>query len=140
MRAYLDEARTRAAQTGYVETLLGRRRYFPELDERGGRKVGFQARQRAEREAMNMPIQGTAADILKIAMINLARELHAGDYAAPMMLQVHDELVLEVPLDDVDRVARLVIDTMEAAFTLDAPLVADANVGTNWAELAHWGG
>jgi len=138
VRKYLDEARERAAQQGYVETLLGRRRYFPELDQRKGRKVGHQVRQRAEREAINMPIQGTAADIIKIAMINLSRALRERGYAARMILQVHDELVLEVPDDELDTVAPLVIEVMESAFTLDAPLVADANVGPNWAEMTKW--
>jgi DNA polymerase-1 len=138
VRAYLDEARARAARLGYVETLLGRRRYFPELSERLGRKVDFQARQRAEREAINMPIQGTAADIIKIAMIDLARALGEGRRQARMILQVHDELVLEVPDEELDRVAPLVIAVMEAAFRLDAPLVADANVGPNWAEMGRW--
>lgn len=139
VRAYLDEARARAARLGYVETLLGRRRYFPELSEKLGRKVDFQARQRAEREAINMPIQGTAADIIKIAMIDLARALRESRRRARMILQVHDELVLEVPDDELDRVAPLVVEVMEAAFKLDAPLVADANVGPNWAEMERWG-
>lgn len=140
VRAYLDEARARAARLGYVETLLGRRRYFPELDEKLGRKVGVQARQRAEREAVNMPIQGTAADIIKIAMINLARALRQGGYRARMILQVHDELVLEVPDDELPRVVPLVVEVMESAFTLDAPLVAEASVGPNWAEMQPWQG
>ncbi len=138
VRAYLDEARARAARLGYVETLLGRRRYFPELSEKLGRKVDFQARQRAEREAINMPIQGTAADIIKIAMIDLARALRESRRQARMILQVHDELVLEVPDDELSRVAPLVIEVMEAAFKLDAPLAADANVGPNWAEMERW--
>ena len=139
VRAYLDEARARAARQGYVETLLGRRRYFPELSEKLGRKVDFQARQRAEREAINMPIQGTAADIIKIAMIDLARALRESRRRARMILQVHDELVLEVPEDELDRVAPLVVEVMEAAFKLDAPLAADANVGPSWAEMERWG-
>ncbi len=138
VRAYLDEARTRAARLGYVETLLGRRRYFPELDEKLGRKVGVQAKQRAEREAVNMPIQGTAADIIKIAMINLSRALRQEGYAARMILQVHDELVLEVPDDELPRVVSLVVEVMESAFTLDVPLVAEASVGVNWAEMEPW--
>ncbi|MGQ9851173.1 MAG: DNA polymerase I [Aggregatilineaceae bacterium] len=138
VRAYLDEARARAARLGYVETLLGRRRYFPELDEKLGRKVGVQARQRAEREAVNMPIQGTAADIIKIAMINLSQALRQGRHQAQMILQVHDELVLEVPDDELPRVVPLVVEVMESAFTLDAPLVAEASVGLNWAEMEPW--
>src|SRR5690606_1072225 len=94
VRKYLDRSRALAAEQGYLETLLGRRRYFPELDATKGRQPGFQARQRAEREAINMPIQGTAADIIKIAMIDLHRALAEGDNGAQMILQVHDELVL----------------------------------------------
>ncbi len=138
VRAYLDEARARAARQGYVETLLGRRRYFPELDEKLGRKVGVQAKQRAEREAVNMPIQGTAADIIKIAMINLSRALRQEGYAARMILQVHDEPVLEVPDDELPRVVPLVVEVMESAFTLEVPLVAEASVGVNWAEMEPW--
>ncbi len=133
VRRYLDESIERAKKQGYLETLLGRRRYFPEFSK--DRKVGYQARQRAEREAINMPIQGTAADIIKIAMIDLHRALREGGFAARMLLQVHDELVLEVPDAELDRVAPLVIATMESAFTLDAPLVADARVGPNWLEM-----
>ncbi len=133
VRRYLDEATERAREQGYVETLLGRRRYFPEFS--GGRNVGHQARQRAEREAVNMPVQGTAADIIKIAMIDLARALHAGGHAARMLLQMHDELVLEVPRGELDTVAPLVVDVMESAFEIDAPLVADARVGTDWLGL-----
>jgi DNA polymerase-1 len=139
VRQYLDGSIAQAKKQGYLETLLGRRRYFPALDENLGRKAGYQLQQAAEREAVNMPIQGTAADIIKIAMINLSRALTAGGYAARMILQVHDELVLDVPDGELDRVAPLVIEVMESAFTLDAPLVADAKVGTNWAEMERWG-
>ncbi len=138
VRQYLDGSIAQAKKQGYLETLLGRRRYFPELDESLGRKVGYQVAQSAEREAVNMPIQGTAADIIKIAMINLAHALKEGGYAARMILQVHDELVLDVPDGELDRVAPLVIEVMESAFKLDAPLVADAKVGTNWAEMERW--
>jgi DNA polymerase-1 len=140
VRQYLDGSIAQAKKQGYLETLLGRRRYFPALDENLGRKVGYQVQQAAEREAVNMPIQGTAADIIKIAMINLSRALKAGGFAARTILQVHDELVLEVPDGELDRVAPLVIEVMESAFTLDAPLVADAKVGMNWAEMERWGG
>jgi len=135
VRQYLDESLRTAQRQGYVETLLGRRRYFPELDARRRDSVGFQARQRAEREAINMPIQGTAADIIKIAMINLHRALAEGGYRARMILQVHDELVLEVPAEELAEVAPLVVRTMEGAFTLDAPLRCDARVGQNWLEM-----
>lgn len=139
VREYLDETKQRAADQGYLETLLGRRRYFPELGRTGGGRTNALARQRAERQAINMPIQGTAADIMKLAMIQVHGKLQAADYAAHntarILLQVHDELVLEVAEDDLAAVARLVVETMESAFTLDAPLKADAQVGPNWLEM-----
>jgi len=138
VRAYLDRSIEQARQQGYLETLLGRRRYFRALKPGEGDKVSFQVRQAAEREAVNMPIQGTAADIIKIAMINLSRALKDGGFRSRLILQVHDELVLEVPDGELDRVAPLVIEVMESAFTLDAPLVADASVGTNWMEMERW--
>ncbi|MBN1201712.1 MAG: DNA polymerase I [Anaerolineae bacterium] len=139
VRAYLDGALQTARDKGYVETLLGRRRRFPELKGTTDTTRRTQAIQRAEREAINMPVQGTAADILKIAMINLDGALRAGGYRARMILQVHDELVLEVPDAELDAVAPLVITTMESAFELDARLVADAHVGSNWAEMVGYG-
>jgi DNA polymerase-1 len=138
VRRYLDQSLEQARQQGYLETLLGRRRYFPALDTRTGTKASFQERLSAEREAINMPIQGTAADIIKIAMVNLSHALKDGGYKARMLLQVHDELVLEVPDEELDAVAPLVIDVMESAFKLDAPLVADARVGMNWLEMEKW--
>jgi DNA polymerase-1 len=138
VRAYLDGSIERAKQQGYLETLLGRRRYFRALKPGEGDKVSFQIRQAAEREAVNMPVQGTAADIIKIAMINLSHALKEGGFRSRMILQVHDELVLEAPDRELDRVAPLVIDVMESAFKLDAPLVADASVGTNWMEMKRW--
>lgn len=133
VRRYLDGSIELARQQGYLETLLGRRRWFPGLT-----RQNFNERQAAEREAVNMPIQGTAADIIKIAMIDLARELRERGFAAKMILQVHDELVLDVPEDEVNTVAPLVVQVMEAAFDLDAKLVAEARVGTNWAELEKY--
>ena len=134
VRGYLDGSIVLAKEQGYLETLLGRRRYFPTLTTQSS----FNARQAAELDAVNMPIQGTASDIIKIAMIDLARVLRERQFEAKMILQVHDELVLEVPDDEVDVVAPLVIEVMEAAFELDAKLVAEAQVGTNWAELEKW--
>ena len=86
--------------------------------------------------AINAPIQGTAADILKVAMNRLWQALQASDLQSRMILQVHDELVLEVPEDEIDQVARLVVETMEGAYDLDAPLKVDAKVGRNWLEMA----
>ena len=132
VKRYLDETRLRVVEQGYVETLLGRRRYFPIFsDERASR----QDLARAEREAINMPIQGTAADIIKIAMIRLYDALHERGLRAEMVLQVHDELVLEVPNEEVDEVAELVRTTMEEAFPMDIPLRVDVNIGTNWGQM-----
>ncbi len=135
VRAYLDETKRLAASQGYLETLLGRRRYFPELQASASSRASAVARQRAERQAINMPIQGTAADIMKLAMIQVQERLKAGRYPARMLLQVHDELVLEVAEDALESVTRLVIETMEGAFALDAPLRADARYGANWLDM-----
>jgi DNA polymerase-1 len=132
VKRYLDETKVLAMEQGYVETLLGRRRYFPIFkDERANR--GDLAR--AEREAINMPIQGTAADIIKIAMIRLYNALQERGLRSEMILQVHDELVLEVPDDEVEEVAALVRETMEGAFPMDIPLRVDVNIGSNWGQM-----
>lgn len=135
VRAYLDETKALAAEQGYLETLMGRRRYFPELQHSGGTRTGALARQRAERQAINMPIQGTAADIMKVAMLHVHARLQASDLQARILLQVHDELVLEVAEADLTAAADVVCTTMEAAFKLDAPLKADARSGANWLDM-----
>ena len=122
------------SEQGYVETLLGRRRYFPVLKTQA---TGVQAnaiRQAAERAAINHPIQGTAADIIKIAMVRLYDALAAGGYRSRMILQVHDELVLEVPDEELTPVSRLVEETMEGAYELKAALKVDMEAGPNWYE------
>ena len=134
VRAYLDRTREQARQQGYVETLLGRRRYFPELGEHS--RANSNLRQAAERAAINMPIQGTAADILKIAMIRLYEALEQRGLRSRMILQVHDELVLEVPDEELAAVAPLVKRTMEEAYQLDAPLVVDLKLGQDWLEMS----
>jgi len=133
VRDYLDETKTEAREQGYVVTLLGRRRYFPELQSTSPAHAG--QKRAAEREAINMPIQGSAADILKIAMVRLFRALEDENLAARMILQVHDELVLEVPGEELRPVARLVRDVMENAWDLDASLQVDVKVGTNWERM-----
>ncbi|GAB4569723.1 MAG: DNA polymerase I [Anaerolineae bacterium] len=135
VRAYLDETKRLAAEQGYLETLLGRRRYFPELQHTGNNRVSAIARQRAERQAINMPIQGTAADIMKLAMLQVHARLRDSGAGARMLLQVHDELVLEVPEAELRPVAAMVAETMEGAFKLDAPLKADTRYGKNWLEM-----
>jgi DNA polymerase-1 len=136
VRRYLDATRAYAREHGYVETLLGRRRFFPVLKTTATGSQAYAIRQAAERAAINHPIQGTAADIIKIAMVRLYRALQAGGYRARITLQVHDELVLEVPVEELDAVGRLVRQTMEHAYELKAPLRVDLEAGPNWYELA----
>ena len=136
VRKYLDATKAYAREHGYVETLLGRRRYFPVLKTTAPGSQAYAIRQAAERAAINHPIQGTAADIIKIAMARLFRALQEGGYGARITLQVHDELVLEVPVDELPAVNRLVRETMENAYQLKAPLKVDAEAGPNWYELA----
>ncbi len=131
VKGYLDGIRETAAQQGYVETLLGRRRYFPGLKN----AQNVQVRNREEREAINAPIQGTAADIMKIAMLRLPKALREAGLAAKMLLQVHDELVLECPIDEIDAAVAVVKDAMEGAYSLDIPLHTDARFGDNWGTL-----
>jgi DNA polymerase-1 len=131
VKRYLDGIRRQAAQDGYVETLLGRRRYFPLLQS----KVNVTLRNREEREAINAPIQGTAADILKIAMLRIPPSLRRADLAAEMLLQVHDELVLEVPHAELARTAQVVREVMASAYELDIPLLTEARWGPNWGEM-----
>jgi DNA polymerase-1 len=136
VKRYLDETKALAREHGYVETLLGRRRYFPIL--RSTTTIAgpqaYNLRQAAERAAINHPIQGTAADIIKIAMVNLHDALKQNGYRARMVLQVHDELVLETPEEELPSVARLVEQMMEGAFELNAPLKVDLEAGPNWLE------
>jgi DNA polymerase-1 len=133
IKSYIDSTREQARKQGYVETLLGRRRYFPELATKT--QVHYNVREAAYRMAINAPIQGTAADILKVAMNRLWRTLKERGLRSRMILQVHDELVLELPEDELDTVAPLVIDIMESAYQLDAPLKVDAKVGRNWLDM-----
>jgi DNA polymerase-1 len=129
VRDFLDEQVEMAKKKGYVETLMGRRRYVPEL-----RSGSWNIRQFGERVAQNTPIQGTAADLMKKAMIDVQAALDAAATGAEMLLQVHDELLLEVPEAEVDVVRDLVVACMEGAVELNVPLVADSGVGSNWYE------
>jgi DNA polymerase-1 len=131
VKRYLDETRRVAARQGYVETLLGRRRYFPNLANPANQAL----RQREEREAINAPIQGTAADIVKLAMIHLPPALRAASSRARLLLQVHDELVLEVPQTELAQTTRLVREVMENAYTLSIPLETEARSGTSWGSM-----
>ncbi len=131
VKKYLDNIRLVAAKQGYVETMLGRRRYFPNL----ANPVNVMMRNREEREAINAPIQGTAADIMKIAMINVQEALANSGLATRMILQVHDELVLEVPQDELEEATQLVRQVMESAYKLDIPLLTEARSGINWGSM-----
>ena len=130
VRRYVLETKAFCIEQGYVETLLGRRRYIPDMTSRVNA-----VRNAAERMAINMPIQGTAADIMKIAMSRVHRALHQSDLHARVVLQVHDELVAEVPRLEVERMARLLGDEMSGAYQLDVPLVVDVRFGPNWDEM-----
>jgi DNA polymerase-1 len=128
IQRYHADSKRLAREQGYLTTLFGRRRRFPGLS---GSHNEIQA---AEREAINMPIQGTAADLIKLAMIALHAELNRHDLGARLLLQVHDELVLEAPDNTAEEVAALTQRVMEAAHPLDARLVANAALGPNWYE------
>jgi len=138
VKRYLDDTITQAKSQGYVETLLGRRRYFPVLQTtaRGAQQV----RAAAERAAVNHPIQGTAADILKIAILALHSRLREQGFAARMILQVHDEIVLQVPEAELAAIADLVVETMEEAYELAVPLKAEPEYGRDWYDLQEWAG
>ena len=131
IKKYLDGIRKDAANNGYVETLLGRRRYFPALQS----KQNVQMKNREEREAINAPIQGTAADIMKIAMLRIPPALKQAGLRAQMLLQVHDELVLEVPQDELEKAVKIVRGIMESAYPLDIPLSTEARSGPSWGEM-----
>ncbi len=131
VRAYMQRIQREATTRGYVETLLHRRRYFPEL--MPGSRATASQRQAALRMAINAPIQGTAADIIKLAMLRLHRRLEGK--AARMLLQVHDELIVEAPQEDRDETAAIVREAMEGAFELVVPLKVDLEIGHNWEEM-----
>ncbi|MGH2513462.1 MAG: DNA polymerase, partial [Candidatus Limnocylindrales bacterium] len=127
---YMLHIKDVARRQGFVTTLLGRRRAISELDARNPT-----LRAAGERMAINMPIQGTAADIIKIAMIRLDERLHEGGFRARPLLQVHDELLLEVPRDELDRLIPVLRSTMESALVLDVPLTVDVKVGDDWESM-----
>lgn len=129
IKNYMETVVREARDKGYVETLFKRRRELPDINSRN-----FNVRNFAERTAINSPIQGSAADILKIAMINLDKALTKGNYKAQMLLQVHDEIVLEVPKDELEDVRKLVQETMQAAVQLNVPLIAETETGVTWYE------
>ena len=135
VKRYIEETKQLARDQGFVETLLGRRRFFPVLRTQATGQQANAIRQAAERAAINHPIQGTAADIIKIAMSRLFTALTEGGYRTRLTLQVHDELVLEVPEGELIPVSRLVKETMEGAYDLKAKLKVDVEAGPNWYEM-----
>ncbi len=130
VRQYLDSTKEQARTTGYVQTLLGRRRFIPDIN-----SSNRQVREAAERMAINMPVQGTSADIIKVAMINLHRDMVKRKLESKMLLQVHDELVFEVPEAEMEVMRRLVPEVMSAAVELSIPLKVDIKEGKNWGEM-----
>jgi len=131
VRAFMDETLERAKERGFVETLLGHRVYVPEINSSNGMRRSY-----AERTAINAPLQGSAADIIKVAMINLHQRLQEDAPQAAMILQVHDELIVEVPNSQVEKVSAIMRETMQSAVPLSVPLIVDIGVGNNWFE-AH---
>ena len=127
VKEYMHNIKKEAKANGYVETLLHRRRYLPDISSRN-----FNMRSFAERTAMNTPIQGSAADIIKLAMVNYAKAIQDSDFNATLLLQVHDELIFEIPKDEVDAFSEFVIDIMEHALELDVPLKVESSYGATW--------
>lgn len=127
IKNYMDEAIKKARENGYAETIMHRRRYLPDIHSKN-----FNVRSFAERTAINSPIQGSAADIIKIAMINMQKKLDELHLKTKMVLQVHDELIFDVPKDELDTIKKIVPEVMQSAVKLDVPLIADSNWGHNW--------
>lgn len=131
VKDYIENTKKQARELGYVQTLMGRRRYIPEIN-----SPNRAVKEAAERMAINMPVQGTSADIIKIAMVNLYREMQKRKLKSKIILQIHDELLFEVPPEELDLMKTLVADIMPAALKLDVPLKIDTKIGKNWAEMA----
>jgi DNA polymerase-1 len=131
IRSFIDGTLAKAKETLYTETMFGRRRYIPDINSNNGN-----VRAVAERNAVNAPIQGTAADIIKMAMIRVSRRLKAERLKARMVLQIHDELLLEVPETELEAVKRLLVEEMEGVCKLSVPLTVECNYGKTWLE-AH---
>jgi DNA polymerase I len=130
VKNYLEETKKQVRLKGYVQTLLGRRRYVPEIH-----SPNRIIREAAERMAINMPVQGTSADIIKVAMVRLHKEIREQNLQSKMLLQVHDELIFEVPENEIDRMSSLVKEVMTTAVKLDVPLKVDLKSGRNWGEM-----
>ena len=131
MIEYIERQKELARQQGYAVTLFGRKRYLPDIVSHNATVRSF-----AERNAVNSPIQGTAADIIKMAMVGISNRLKAEGLQAKMIMQVHDELNFNVPVNEVDIVKEIVVNEMQNVVHLTVPLIADCGVGTNWLQ-AH---
>ena len=129
VKSYMNKNVETATQKGYVTTLFGRRRVINEI-----RSSNYNLRSFGERAAMNMPLQGSSADIIKAAMINVYKKLQEGGYKAKLVLQVHDELIIDCPKDEVEAVAKILKTEMENAVALKVPLTVDVGIGQNWFE------
>ena len=129
VKRFMDETASNGAQKGYAETLMGRRRYLPELQ-----SPKAQIREFGKRAAMNTPVQGTAADIIKLAMVRVDEALRKNHLQSQLILQVHDELLLECPPEEVEQASALLREAMENVINLKVPLVAEVHTGKNWAE------
>lgn len=127
----MDKTIEFAKENGYVKTMMGRRRYVPDINSANATVRGY-----AERNAINAPIQGSAADMIKLAMINLHNEVKKNKMKAKMIMQVHDELVFDVPKDEVEKLKPIVEKNMKEALKLKVPVIVDMNTGENWLE-AH---
>ena len=130
IKLYIENTKTYVKEFGYVQTLLGRKRYIPEID-----STNHLIRSSAERMAINLPIQGTAADMIKIAMINIKKSLSDNKLKTKMIIQVHDELIFEVPKEELKKSTEIIITHMQSAMKLKVPIFVDAKIGPNWGEL-----
>ena len=127
VREYMEHIKAEAKEDGFVKTAMNRIRYIPEL-----KSTNFNTRSFGERVALNTPIQGTAADIIKLAMVRVHKRLEKEGYKARLILQVHDELIVEAPKSEEDAVKKLLKEEMENAFPLSVPLIADTSSGRSW--------
>ena len=130
IREYIERTKSQAREQGYVQTMLGRRRRIPEIDSSNNN-----LRQAAEREAINTPVQGTAAEAMKIAMIDVYRNMQREGLRSRMLLQVHDELIFEAPAEEIEPLKSLAVDTMPRAMDLDVPLKVTVKIGATWGYL-----
>ena len=129
MVSYIESQKELARKKGYAQTLFGRKRYLPDILSHNATVRSF-----AERNAVNAPIQGTAADIIKMAMVSIYRRLQQEGLQAQMIMQVHDELNFNVPIHELEQVRTIVVEEMQNAVHLSVPLIADCGVGANWLE------